>query len=97
MSEDKKTIAEDDPCPECDQVRTDDGCDCRAVCCCVCATNNKIYNMQHMLDKETDDYEQACFAERIDGYYCHDCDPHADEEEEEHNAEYFSEEEEEQY
>tara|TARA_R110002050_G_scaffold219258_2_gene355196 strand:- start:864 stop:1250 length:387 start_codon:yes stop_codon:yes gene_type:complete len=73
---------EEELCPECDKLQTDDGCDCRPVCCMVCGANNKIYSMEHILDKETDDYEQACLAERLDGYYCYGCDPHEEEEEE---------------
>ena len=82
---------EEQLCPECDKLQTDDGCDCRPVCCMVCGTANKIYAMEHILDKETDDYEQACLAERLGGYYCYGCDPHEDEEEEEHCSEYRSE------
>jgi len=83
---------EEQLCPECDKLQTDDGCDCRPVCCMVCSANNKIYAMEHILDKETDDYEQACLAERLDGYYCVGCDPHEEEEEEEqeHCSEYCS-------
>ena len=74
---------EEQLCPECDKLQTDDGCDCRPVCCMVCGANNKIYAMEHILDKETDDYEQACLAERLGGYYCYGCDPHDEDEEEE--------------
>ena len=49
----KKGSAEDDQCPECDQVPTDDGCDCRSVSCCVCMCNNKIYNMKHIKNIQT--------------------------------------------
>ena len=82
-------------CPECDKLLGGDDCDCRPVCCMVCGATNKIYAMEHILDKETDDYEQACLAERLGGYYCYGCDPHEDEEEEEHCSEYRSESEEE--
>lgn len=83
-SEEKKRRAEEEmPCPECDKIINDDGCDCRPVCCMVCGTKNKIYNMEHILDKETDEYEWACLAERLGGYYCYDCDPDESEEEEE--------------
>ena len=73
---------EEQLCPECDKLQTDDGCDCRPVCCMVCGANNKIYAMEHILDKETDDYEQACLAERLGGYYCFGCDAHDEDEEE---------------
>ena len=92
----KKLRAEEEQlCPECDKLLGLDDCDCRPVCCMVCGANNKIYAMEHILDKETDDYEQACLAERLGGYYCFGCDPHEDEEEEEHCSEYRSESEEE--
>ena len=71
---------EEQLCPECDKLQTDDGCDCRPVCCMVCGAANKIYAME---------------AERLGGYYCYGCDPHEDEEEEEHCSEYRSESEEE--
>ena len=85
----KKGSAEDDQCPECDQVPTDDGCDCRSVSCCVC-----MCNMKHILDKDSSEYEGACFGERVDGYYCFDCNVESDDEEE-HCSEYYSEEQEE--
>ena len=82
--EEKKQREEEEKlCGECDKVINDDGCDCRPVGCMVCGKNNKIYNMEHILDKETDEYENACLAERLGGYYCYDCDPNEEEEEEE--------------
>ncbi len=82
--EKKRREEEEQLCPECDKLINDDGCDCRPVSCMVCGSNNKIYSMEHILDKETDEYENACLAERLGGYYCHDCDPNESEEEEEH-------------
>jgi len=77
----KQQEEEETRCGECDKYINDDGCDCRVVCCMVCAATNKIYSMEHILDKETDAYENTCLAERLDGYYCYDCNPHEEEEE----------------
>tara|TARA_R110000803_G_scaffold207026_2_gene274676 strand:+ start:217 stop:381 length:165 start_codon:yes stop_codon:yes gene_type:complete len=50
--------------------------------------------MKHILDKDSSEYEGACFGERVDGYYCFDCNVESDDEEE-HCSEYYSEEQEE--
>jgi len=81
--EKKRREEEEQLCPECDKLINDDGCDCRPVACMVCGAANKIYAMEHILDKDTDDYEQACLNERLGGYYCYGCDPYEEEEEEE--------------
>tara|TARA_R110002050_G_scaffold256429_1_gene395356 strand:+ start:482 stop:886 length:405 start_codon:yes stop_codon:yes gene_type:complete len=81
--EKKRREEEEMLCPECDKLINDDGCDCRPVSCIVCGACNKIYSMEHILDKESDEYENACLYERLNGYYCYNCDPNESEEEEE--------------
>ena len=65
-------MSEDVKCGGCDCITNEDGCECRDVSCVDCGVREKIYNMENHL-RDTGDWANISFHEKLDHFYCHRC------------------------
>jgi hypothetical protein len=65
-------MSEDARCGGCDCIPNEDGCECRDVSCCGCGVREKIYNMENEL-RETGDWANIPFHDKLDHFYCLRC------------------------
>ena len=71
---------EDVRCGGCDCFITEEGCECRLVACNKCGKQNHIYNMAHQ-DKQNEElWNDLSFADKLNGFYCEECEGSDDEE-----------------
>lgn len=65
-------MSEDARCGGCDCIPNEDGCECRDVSCCGCGVRDHIYNMENEL-RDTGDWANIPFHEKLDHFYCLRC------------------------
>ena len=65
-------MSEDARCGGCDCIPNEDGCECRDVSCCGCGVRDHIYNMENEL-RETGDWANIPFHDKLDHFYCLRC------------------------